>query len=138
MNTNFVSNNMKRRDVRLLTSTLLPVVFSWIKFTSFLMLVLAIGVFYSLDKKNTIPIWTYVKTGEGVAGFELITLVVIGTDYTGSNNSIYHTITTTHMFKLELCFFYPDCKKHRSLYCMLFKRLNGHIIYGTICSGIIE
>jgi len=29
------------------------------------------------------------------AGFELTTLVVIGTDYIGSNKSNYHTITTT-------------------------------------------
>jgi hypothetical protein len=42
MNTNFVSNNMKRLDARQLTSTFLPVVFSWIKFTSFLMLVLCL------------------------------------------------------------------------------------------------
>jgi len=31
----------------------------------------------------------------GCAGFELTTLVVIGTDYTGSCKSNYHTITTT-------------------------------------------
>ena len=29
------------------------------------------------------------------AGFELIMLVVIGTDYIGSNKSNYHTLTTT-------------------------------------------
>ena len=28
-------------------------------------------------------------------GFELTTVVVIGTDYTGSSKSNYHTITTT-------------------------------------------
>jgi hypothetical protein len=30
-----------------------------------------------------------------ITGFELMTLVVIGTDYTGSCKSNYHTITTT-------------------------------------------
>ena len=38
------------------------------------------------------------------AGFELVTLVAIGTDCTGSCKSNYHTITTT---MAPICFFGP-------------------------------
>jgi len=45
-------------------------------------------------------------------GFELTTLVAIGTDCTGSCNSNYHTITTTTVPSLFLVFILITCKDH--------------------------
>ena len=53
------------------------------------------------------------------AGFELTTLVVIGTDYTGSCKSNYHTITTTMaLIKYKIHY---DCYLFITFWCSAYK-----------------
>jgi len=44
--------------------------------------------------RQTFITWCYIEYTSPWAGFELTTLVVIGTDCLGSNKSNYHAITT--------------------------------------------
>ena len=62
-------------------------------------------------------------------GFELTTLVVIGTDCTGSCQSNYHTITTTMALKAIFTFFWQDVISDNERGCLfLYIRLKLSLI----------
>jgi hypothetical protein len=66
------------------------------------------------------------------AGFELTTLVVIGTDYIGSCKSNYHTITTTTSPCLPWETVYPDRITYCSTIFMTFSAFDVFMIYSIL------